>query len=58
MSGEKKHSGLSVQTLLIAGAVANLAQGLTRAASALDSGAAAATLERLASLSNITTEAA
>jgi anthranilate phosphoribosyltransferase len=45
-------------SLLIAGAVADLAQGLTRAASTLDSGAAAATLERLATLSNITTEAA
>jgi anthranilate phosphoribosyltransferase len=45
-------------SLLIAGAVANLAQGLARAASALDSGGAAATLERLATLSNITTEAA
>jgi len=45
-------------SLLIAGAAANLAQGLTRATSALDSGATAATLERLARLSHIPTEAA
>jgi anthranilate phosphoribosyltransferase len=44
-------------SLLIAGAAANLAQGLTRATSALDSGATAATLERLARLSHIPTEA-
>jgi anthranilate phosphoribosyltransferase len=45
-------------SLLIAGAVTSLAHGLTRAASALDSGAAGGTLERLARLSNTTTEAA
>ena len=44
--------------LLIAGAVADLAQGISRAASVLDSGAAAATLERLATMSNATPEAA
>jgi anthranilate phosphoribosyltransferase len=45
-------------SLLIAGAVPNLSAGIARAGSVLDSGAAAATLERLAALSNTAPEAA
>ena len=45
-------------SLLIAGAVPDLANGISRAAAALDSGAAAATLEQLTSISNAAPEAA
>lgn len=45
-------------SLLIAGAAADLADGIQRASAALDSGAAAATLEQLIALSNATTEVA
>jgi anthranilate phosphoribosyltransferase len=45
-------------SLLIAGAVPALAAGIAQAASALDSGAAAATLERLTVISNAAPEAA
>jgi anthranilate phosphoribosyltransferase len=45
-------------SLLIAGAVPDIAQGIRRAAAALDSGAAAATLVRLTELSHTKPEAA
>ena len=45
-------------SLLIAGAAPDLAQGISRAGAVLDSGAAAATLERLTTLSHATTEMA
>jgi anthranilate phosphoribosyltransferase len=45
-------------SLLIAGAVPDLANGISRAAAALDSGAAAATLEQLTAISNAAPEAA
>jgi anthranilate phosphoribosyltransferase len=45
-------------SLLISGAAPDLAHGISRAGAVLDSGAAAATLERLTTLSNATTEVA
>ena len=45
-------------SLLIAGAVPDLSAGISRAAAALDSGAAAATLEQLTAISNAAPEAA
>ncbi len=45
-------------SLLIAGAVPDLSTGISRAAAALDSGAAAATLEQLTAISNAAPEAA
>ena len=45
-------------SLLIAGAVPDLSTGISRAAAALESGAAAATLEQLTALSNAAPEAA
>ena len=45
-------------SLLIAGAVPDLATGISRAAAALESGAAAATLEQLTAISNAAPEAA
>ena len=45
-------------SLLIAGAVADLATGIAKAGTVLDSGAAATTLERLTALSNAEPEAA
>jgi len=45
-------------SLLIAGAVPDMATGISRAAAALDSGAAAATLEQLTAISNAAPEAA
>jgi anthranilate phosphoribosyltransferase len=45
-------------SLLIAGAVADLAEGVGRAADALDSGGAGSTLDRLVALSNAAPEAA
>ena len=45
-------------SLLIAGAVPDLSTGVSRAAAALDSGAAAATLEQLTAISNAAPEAA
>ena len=45
-------------SLLIAGAARDVAHGIGLAAAALDSGAAAATLERLTELSNAAPEAA
>ena len=45
-------------SLLIAGAEPRLERGLARAAEAIDSGRAAATLERLAAVSNVKSEAA
>jgi anthranilate phosphoribosyltransferase len=45
-------------SLLIAGAVPTLAAGIAQAAAALDSGAAASTLDRLTALSNAAPEAA
>ncbi len=45
-------------SLLIAGAVPDLSTGISRAAAALESGAAAATLEQLTAISNAAPEAA